>query len=125
MRFANIVVAYFVVGALMWGAGVISWQQAGIGGMFIDQNPNTDRIEVNGTTSQDLKDAGGPIRQAANTVTGGLLAIWNLMVRLIGFLTWPITVAQSVAMPPRLVVMLGGTPTVAFFATLLRVIRGT
>lgn len=125
MRFENVVVAYFVVGALMWGAGVIQWSQAGVGVLFIDQSPGGGDVDINSTTSEDLENAGGPIQQAANSISGGLIAVWNLMVRLIGFLTWPITVLQSVNAPPRIVVLGGGTPTTAFFATLLRVIRGS
>jgi len=122
MRWVNIILAYFVIGAVMWGAGLIAWSQAGVGLLFIDSPANG--VDVNENTTQDVEQSGGPIQQAASTVSGPLVAVWNLLVRLIGYLTWPITVLQSVGAPPRIIVLLGGTPTVGFFATLIGVIRG-
>ena len=122
VRFANIVIGYFIIGAVMWGGGALVWSDAGVGTLFIN-NPQTG--DINENTTEQLKETGGPIQQAANAATGGLIAVWNLMVQLIGFLFWPIqTLADSNA-PPQIVVLFGGTPTVAFVGAVIRVVRGS
>lgn len=122
MRFSNILLAYFVMGAVMWGGGVLAWDEAGVGQFFIeDPGQNTS---INEQTSSQLGNLGGPIQAAAGSFAGGgLIAIWNILVQLIGYLFWPIVALLSVNAPPRVVVLIGGTPVVAFFGTLLRLVR--
>lgn len=120
MRFTNILLAYFMIGAIMWAGGAIAWDDAGVGGLFIDTAEDPD---VNESTSTQIREAGGPIQEAAGSTAVGLIAIWNLLVKLLGFLFWPITVLLSVNAPPRVVVVLGGSFCVAFYGALIRVIR--
>lgn len=123
MRFGNIVVAYFVIGAVMWGGGAIAWDQAGVGELFIE---NPAESEVNEETSEDLTRLGGPINDVAGSLgASGLVAVWNVLVKLIGYLFWPITVLLSVDAPAEVVVLGGGTPVVAFFTSVLRMVRGS
>jgi len=123
MRFSTVVMTYFVLGAVMWGGGVIAWDDSGVG-QFLIENP--ERGDTNENVRDNIEQAGGPIQQAAGTLSGGgLLAVWNFLVQLVGFLFWPITVLVSVNAPPRAIVLVGGTVSMAFFATLIRIIRSS
>ena len=120
MRLSSVIISYFVVGAVMWGAGIIDWAQIGIAEFFISDpaagTPNPD-------AAGELEGMGGPIQSAAGTLTGPLLAIWVVVRDFVGFLFWPITVLASIGAPAEVVLLLGGTPTVAFFMGFIRVIR--
>jgi len=119
-RFGTVIMVYFVVGAVMWGGGAIAWSETGLNSLIIE-DPQTG--EVNDNTTEQFEQAGGPIRQAAQSFGGPVLAIWNIVVQFIGYLFWPVTTLQSVNAPPRLVVLLGGAPSVAFVAGTIRLIR--
>jgi hypothetical protein len=122
VRFSNILAAYFVVGALLWAGGAIQWGQTGVAGLIVD-TPE-EGVEVNNETADQLQQRGGPIQEAAGALGASpILAVWNLLVGLIGYLFWPITVLQGVNAPPRIVVLLGGTPTVLFYGSFIRLIR--
>jgi len=121
MRFEDVILAYFIIGAVMWGGGAINWQHSGVGGLFI-KHPQ-DNLTVNSQTAQNVKHAGGAISAITNTLGGGLIVAWNILVKLIAFLFWPIVTLKSVNAPPRIVVLGGGSLTVAFFGSLIRVIR--
>jgi hypothetical protein len=117
VRFANVVIAYTVIGIVMWGTGFVGWGSAGIGQLFIDQPGFT--TEINEETGAELEQAGGPIQEAAQTLGGGaLLSVWNLISGLIGFLFWPIVTLDAVNAPARATALLGGPLTAAFFISL-------
>jgi hypothetical protein len=123
MRFGQIVILYFVIGSTMWAGGVIQWEQAGIGNYLIDAGG--ERVEQN-NAAEDLTELKGPIEEAASTVDNlGLLAVWNVFVKLIGWATWPITVLQTVSAPVEIVVLLGGTVQMGFVVSLLRTVRSS
>lgn len=123
MRFSVVLMAYFITGAFMWAGGLIAWSEAGVGEIIIDQGDDGG-VEANETTSEQVENSGGPIQEAADTVSGGgLLAVWGLIVRFFGYLFWPITVLVSVGAPTRVVVVAGGIPTLAMLAGVIRMIR--
>lgn len=123
MRFSHIVLAYAVMGMVMWGGGAIAWADSGVATLIVD-DPATD--SVNTETSDQLRELGGPIQEAAATVEGtGLLAAWNVIVKILGFLFWPIVTLQSIGAPARVWVLFGGTPTVAFWVSAVRIIRSS
>lgn len=123
MRFTNVVLAYFVMGIVMWGGGAIVWADTGVAGLLID-DPGSGSVSQD--TAGELQQLGGPIQEAAATVGGtGLLAAWNVLVKLIGFFFWPVVTLQGVAAPPRVWVLFGGIPTAAFYVTLVRLIRSS
>jgi len=120
-RFAAVLLAYFTIGATMWGGGAIIWDDTGVNGLIIKSVDNG--TEVNENTSDRLERSGGPIREAAAALGGPILAIWNFLVQFIGFLFWPVTVLQSVNAPPRAVVLGGGSLSVMFLGSVIRLIR--
>lgn len=124
MRLSSLVLAYFLLGAILWGGGAIHWNEAGVGGFFmhVDQGD----VAHNANTTGQLTNLSGPIQIASSSIAGGgLAAIWNIIVKLVGYLFWPITVMQTNNMPPRITVVLGGSLVVAFYGSLLRILRGT
>lgn len=123
MRFTNIVLAYAVMGMVMWGGGAIAWESSGVAGLLID-DPQTGEISTD--MIDQLQSLDGPIKEAAATVGGtGLLAAWNIIIKVVSFWFWPIVTLQSQGAPPRVWVLVGGTPTAAFWATLIRLIRSS
>jgi hypothetical protein len=123
VRFSSIIVAYFVIGALMWGGGAIAWDDTGLGGLIIDDPVNG--VQTNESTADELENAGGPIQQSLQQLGGPLLAIWSIIVQFIGYLFWPIMVLQTANAPPRITVLLGGSFSVAFLSGTVRLIRGS
>lgn len=126
MRFSAILITYFVVAATMWGGGVITWDQTGVGGAFIEDPSAASGSEaLNPNTTTALNRLGGPITQVAGeSFGGGLIATWNVLVSFTAFLFWPTAVLVSVNAPPQAVV-LGTTLSVAFLAAMLRIVRGS
>lgn len=123
MRFSHIVLAYFVMATVLWGGGAIAWSETGVAPLIID-DPQTG--EINEQTANQLEQTGGPIQEAAGAVSGtGLLAAWNLLVKFISSLFWPVVTLQGLGSPPRVWVTLGGIPTFAFFASLITLIRSS
>lgn len=124
MRFGNVILGYFVIGALMWGGGVIAWDDAGVAQMFVDDPTNP---EPNEERQQDVQGIDGRISQIVGSFASalGLFAVWNILVKFVAYLFWPITVLNSVAAPPRIVVLLGGALTTMFHLALLRAVRGS
>lgn len=123
MRFSTVVMAYFICGALMWGGGIIVWGEAGVGTIVLDQQTDGG-FSANETTGEQVEKSGGPIQEAADTVSGGgLLAAWSLVVNIFSYLFWPVTVLVSVNAPARVTVLAGGTLALAMLVGIIRVIR--
>jgi len=122
-RFSTVVMAYFVIAATMWAGGVIAWDESGVGTLIIDDPAEG---EVNEETAGELEGLGGPIQQVATTVGGGaLLAVWNVLVKFVAYLFWPITVLEANNAPASAVVLFGGSLSLAFILGLLRIVRGS
>lgn len=120
-RFSAVVLAYFVIGATMWGGGAIQWDNSGVGGLIVKSTDGG--VTVNENTSQDLEQAGGPIQESAKSLGGPILAIWNFVIKFIGFLFWPITTLASNNAPPQVTVLGGGSLSVMFIGATIRLIR--
>lgn len=123
VQFSRIIVAYFIVGAVLWGGGLLPYSESGITTLFVSSPDNG--TEINNGTAGQLEDAAGPIQEAAESIGGGaVLAVFNLLTAFIGFLFWPTTALIHMNAPPRAIV-LGSALTVAFFGSVLRVIRSS
>jgi peptidoglycan/LPS O-acetylase OafA/YrhL len=124
MRFSRIVMAYVVIGSVMWAGGALAWEDVGMASVFISQ-PGTDGpTEVNDATGDQLEGLGGPIQQAVQSVGGSpIVAVWNLAAKFIGFLFWPIVILAGANAPATVTVVLGGGMTAAFFGSIFRLLR--
>lgn len=117
MRLQNIILAYFLIGATMWAGGAIGWDEAGIGQEFADV-AGAD-VDVNESQAEDLDNSGGVLQEVTESLVGGLAAGFGLLSTIIGYLFWPITVLTKVSAPVEAVVLLGGVPTVSFYAIIV------
>lgn len=126
MRFQHVILAYFIVGAVLWGGGVLDWNETGVGTFIIDDpTAHTADATTNSETQGILGNIGNAIVQAVSSFVGGLMIVWNILSKLIGYFFWPITVMQSVNAPPRMVVVVGGTMSMMFLAAFIRVLRAS
>lgn len=121
MRLQHIVLAYFLIGATAWAGGVVPFADAGIGSIFIDIDDN--EAQPDQELAENISEAGGPIQEVSQGVSGGLVAVWNLFSGIVNFLFWPISSLISLSAPVEVVVILGGAPTVAFYGAIFRVFR--
>lgn len=122
-RLNAIILAYFLMGAMAWGGGALSWEKAGMGQIIID-DPGADD-PTNQATQNKLENVGGPIQQAATSISGGLVAVWNIVVSLLAYLFWPIITLKGAGAPAEVWVVGGGTPTIGFYGALIRSVRGS
>jgi hypothetical protein len=125
MRFGNIVMVYFVMGAVMFGAGLIGWSDAGFATVLLD-NPENQSISANEETGDSLNSLDGPVGEAAGSSgEGGLLSVLNLVTSIADFLFWPISLFLTLNAPPSVVLLFGGAPTTAFYMGLLLLVRSS
>ena len=122
VRFGEVVLTYFVIGAVLWGAGLVDGGQLGVADIFFDIS-ETGAVTAS-EQPQGLLDAmSNSIIDVAGGLVGPILAVWNVITELISVLAWPVVALQSNGAPPSVVVLLGGTPTVAFFMGVVRTVR--
>jgi len=121
-RLGSVVITYFVIGAVMWGSGILDAGQLGVAEIFFDFGP--DGAVQSSEEPQGLLDSmGNSIDDVAGGLVGPVLAVWNVLTQLITVLFWPVAALRSTGAPTSVVVLLGGTPTVAFFMGIIRTVR--
>jgi len=122
VRFSNIILAYFVIGSVMIGGGAIDFQDAGVAQFFVEQD---DSGELNPAQErqQDLEGIGGAVQSVVDAVVGPIILIYNLIVGLLAYLNWPLTVLASNNAPPMATLLVGGSLTAAFYLSIIRLIR--
>jgi len=122
VRFGEVVLTYFVIGAVLWGAGLVDGGQLGVADIFF-QFDQSGAVQTS-PEPQGLLDAmGNSIIDVAGGLVGPVLAVWNVVSELIAVLFWPVVALRSNGAPASVVVLLGGTPTVAFFMGIIRLVR--
>lgn len=117
MNFSNIIMAYFVIGAVMFGGGAIQWDESGAAQFFV--NNNSGDVAGSEQAASNLGGIGGAIQSVVDMVAGPLILVWNLIVGLLSFMHWPVVVLESHNAPPSITILLGGSFTVAFYMSLL------
>jgi len=120
-RFSTIVLAYFVIGAVMIGGGAVAFDDAGVAQFFVDDGPNG--IAPNSDTVQNLDGIGGALQSIVDQFAGPIVLIWNLVVGLLTYLNWPVVVLATNGAPPMATLLLGGSLTVAFYGSVIRLVR--
>lgn len=116
-EFRKIIVGYFVIGATMWAGGAITFSEAGFVGVLLTSK--------NGgiTPESGIISSISDFNTVVAAVAVPLLTVWNLVMKLIGTMFWPVTVLQQNGAPPQVVVLLGGTFVMAFLGAVITIIR--
>lgn len=134
-RFQNIILAYFVIGAVMSGGGAINWNNAGLANWFI-HNDNGNVSVTNQTTTtlighktssgERTGGIGSVITGLINAFGGPLILIWNLGVTFVAYLHWPVVVLATNNAPPKVTILLGGGFVAGFYLSVIGMImRGS
>lgn len=121
-RLGSIVISYFVIGAVMWGSGFLDPGNLGVTEIFFDFGASGS-VEASEEPQGFLDSMGNSIVDVAGGLVGPVLAVWNVLTQLITVLFWPVTALRATGAPTEVVVLLGGTPTVAFFMGIIRTVR--
>lgn len=122
--FRNIILVYVVIGIVMYGGGAIAFGDIGPTKVFVEQDEDGD-LSANEETRTLLGQVDGAIESALTTVGGaGLVAVYNLLTGLIGFVLWPITVLRGGGAPWDITLLFGTPPVAAFFGAFIALIRG-
>ena len=121
-RLGSVVITYFVIGAVLWGSGLLEAGQLGVAEIFFDFS-ESGGVEASQEPQGLLDSMGNSIVDVAGGLVGPVLAVWNVLTQLISVLFWPVSALRSTGAPAEVVVLLGGTPTVAFFMGVIRTVR--
>ena len=90
MQFTRIIVLYFVLGALMFGGGAVSWDNSGPTKFFVSQDQTG--VSADSQPRQQLDGVAGAITSLVGQFGAPLILVWNLVVGLVSFLNWPVFV---------------------------------
>lgn len=123
MRFRYIILAYFVIGAMMFGAGLITWQEGGLVGTFVENDASG--VSGNEETNEQISETGSTITQLVDAFGGPIIIIWNFVDRVLGFIHWPIVTLANNNAPPRITILLGGGFVVGFYMSLVGLVRSS
>ncbi|WP_435125364.1 hypothetical protein [Halobaculum sp. D14] len=123
MRFTNIILAYLIIGAVMWAGGAVAYGQSGVNQFFIQEDDG--QLSPGEQPAQEVSGVGNTIKNVIASFGGPLVLIWNLVTGLLTWLNWPITVLLAVNAPPKVVVLLGGPMTASFYLSTIRVVRSS
>lgn len=126
MRLSDIILAYFIIGAVMYGGGAINYEDAGLSQYFVDQDGNNFEVaEGNEEAAGVLQKFGQSVTDLIGVALGGIQLVFNLFTHLLGFMNWPIVVLLSNNAPPIAVLLIGGSLEVAFYGGVIRVIMSS
>ena len=113
MRIGNLVLAYFIIGAMMWGGGVLTFEEAGVITSVVSNDQG--QIDPAGAFAQKINQQNSVIGGVVSAFGGGLLIVWNLIFILLKFIHWPLVTLSENFAPPELTVLLGGGMTLSFY----------
>lgn len=121
MRFSDVILAYVVIGGVMFGGGAIAWDDAGVAGWFVEDT--STGFEPSDNTTGKAQDVEGSIKNIVGQFAGPLVIVWNFVVAFVSFINWPIVVLASNNAPPVIILILGVPLTAAFYLSLVRLVR--
>ena len=121
VRFSSIVLTYFVLGVMMWGAGLADAGALGVVDIFF-QVSETGAQPESGTGGL-LEGMGASLEDPDTLVFGPVLAVFQAISGFVGALFWPVVVLNNVGAPTEVVLLLGGVPVAAFFFGFVRIVR--
>lgn len=123
MRFRELVLAYFVIGAVMFGGGAIAWESSGVATWFISNDQTGLSVEEKPQT--DIENSGSTITSVIQDFGGPAILVWNLAAGTFAFLHWPIVVLATNNAPPTLTILLGGGLVVGFYMSLVGLVKSS
>lgn len=124
MHVSNVIVLYFVIGAVMFGGGAVTWDDSGVTAFFVDLGPE-GQVSPDAGPEDRLSGVSGAITSLVGEFGGPIVLVWNLVIGLISFIHWPLVVCIEHNVPPRVTVLLGGTPTAMFYMALIILVKGS
>lgn len=123
IRASNIIIIYFIIGAVMFGGGAVTFDNSGVTQFFITQEP--DGVTPADDTKERLDGVSGVITNLIGSFGGPAILVWNLFVGLLAWMHWPLVVLIENAAPPRVTILLGGTLVVAFYMATIRLVKSS
>lgn len=124
VRFADIVLTYMVIGAVMFVGGAIPFQDVGALQFFVNDTSGDD-VNINETAAQNLDESTGVGTGVIGQVGGFLALVVGVIGALFGYLNWPITVLLLHDAPPQIILVVGVPLTGAFYLSVIRVFRSS
>lgn len=118
MQLSDVVLVYFVIGAVMVGGGAIDIGQAGIVNFFVEETGDGE-IEATGQATDQIDETGGAISTVVSLAVGAIVLVWQLAIGLFTFIHWPIVALTQNNAPPMVVLLLGGSFTAAFYMAVI------
>lgn len=118
MQLSDVVLIYFVIGAVMVGGGAVDIGQAGIVNFFVEED-HTGEIQATGNATNQIDNTGGAISTVVSLAVGAALLVWNMATGLFGFIHWPIFALTQNNAPPMAVLLFGGSFTAAFYMAVI------
>jgi hypothetical protein len=123
VNFRNIILAYVVIGVVMYGGGAIAFSEIGATQVFVEEEDG--ELGANEETRTLLGQVDGAIQSALQTVGGSaLIAVYQLITGVLGFFLWPITVLRGAGAPWDITMLFGVPPVAGFFGSFIAVLRG-
>lgn len=123
VRTSDIIIVYFVVGALLFGGGVVTWDNSGPTQFFV--NIGGGDVTADNGPADNLTGVSGAITSLVGSFGGPVILVWNLFAGLVAYFHWPLFVLTDANAPPRVTVMIGGTLTVMFYMSVIRLVRSS
>jgi hypothetical protein len=123
IRASNIILIYVVLAVVMFGGGIITWDDTGPTQFFVDMGP--DGVTPSDETQDNLQGVSGAITSLVGSFGGPAVLVWNLFAGLVSFIHWPLFVSLEAGAPLRVVLLLGLIPTVMFYMAVIRLVRAS
>jgi hypothetical protein len=118
MQLSDVVLIYFVIGAVMVGGGAVDVGQAGIVNFFVEEDDGGN-IEATGNATNQIDKTGGSISTVVSLAVGVALLVWNMATGLFAFIHWPLVALTQANAPPMAVLLFGGSFTAAFYMAVI------
>lgn len=118
---SNIILTYFIIGAVMWGGGALALEDAGVVNFFVEDGDSG--IVPDSDPGDTLENQAGVIQSVAALAVGGLVFVINLLSAIFTYLNWPFAVLLQHNAPPTVTVLLGGSFTAGFYLSMFSIVK--
>lgn len=117
------VLAYVVIGAVMFGGGAVDASEMGMASKFINTDEDFGPTRGDDTPSHEMTSAIGSADDYAAMLTGTILLAANMITVVVVYLNWPIVVLLQNGAPPTAIAVMGVPFTAAFYMSILSAVR--